>query len=246
MTSKSKKLSNSGLVSKIFGEWYHYLQLSDHSRLNLITNIVETLNKKYLRYTDIYPKKRDVFRIFREFESPRDVRVVILGGVPYTDDRANGIAYANSIGSPQSGMCSPTLKNIVEFIKGNLIEEYKYEFSKSVGFDITLSHWLEQGVIPLHTSLTTQSSNEDFHSYMWESFIRILLNTISTYNNGVIFVLLGDKARKLQTSIVNASSIVMLGDSMDEETDGFQSHGADIFNKVNDFLKDNNNEVIRW
>lgn len=233
MTSKT---SFYRILSLLLGTWYPYF--SDDLRESL-KDVTSYLNQAY-KNEYIYPKKRDVFKIYNKIKL-KDVRVVVLGGYPYDDGRATGIAFANPYSSVNPGYCSTELINIHRCIerysKGR---EFPY-----VDFDTKLKHWLAQGVMPLHLALSSKKNDRKAHKDLWKDMIVETLQALSNHNNGVIYLLLGEDAKEYK-KYINKSTSIILEATYPTYENYVVYWDSSCFNKINSILKENNNEIIIW
>lgn len=174
--------------NQIFGiKWFVELQpfLNTNYMFNLMLFLHELYKTKYMPL----PRKSEVFQVFHKI-NPLNVRVVILGDGPFYNTKGNGVAFATR----ESNYLNPseiTLK--IE----KCIEKTIYKGCK-VNFDLTLEHWMEQGVMPLNVALTTNFGKDNAHIKLWRNFTREVLKTIDKYNKNVVFILLGDEARSFK------------------------------------------------
>lgn len=134
---------------------------------------------------------RDV--IFRAFEMVRlqDVRVVIVGMDPYdTPGLADGLAFSAHprVETPYS------LGRVFDVAEQDLGHAW---IRPQTG---DLSRWARNGVLLFNAALTVRAGEPGSHSSLWEPFGRAVLNTISLYQEHVVFLLWGDKANDLANS----------------------------------------------
>ena len=124
----------------------------------------------------------------------KDVKVVILGQDPYpTKDVANGYAFAVNKGCklPMS------LRNIFKEIN---------EVLGKVHTDETLQSWVNQGVLLLNTSLTTEIGKPNAHKSLWKDFTKDLILNLSKDKN-IIWVLWGNEAKKFKKYLTESKVI---------------------------------------
>jgi len=82
----------------------------------------------------------------------------------------------------------PSLKNIFN----ELYDDLSIERVNS-----NLNDRAEQYILLLNTSLTVIKGNPNSHKKLWASYTNSIINTISSRCDNVIFILLGDDAKKL-------------------------------------------------
>ena len=134
----------------------------------------------------VYPRGSLIFNAFNTTPLP-SVKVVILGQDPYHQpNQAMGLSFS----VPQGVAIPASLRNV-----------YK-ELARTVdGFVIPkhgdLSHWAQQGVLLLNASLTVEQSRAASHANIgWQHFTDAVIQTISDHNEGVVFMLWGNFAKK--------------------------------------------------
>lgn len=229
--------ANKQLLKSLLHEWYDYLINSEDHYMYLFKLLID-LNDQYDYNLDIYPKKRDVFNIFKMINSPKDVKVVLLGGMPSTDRNYNGIPFSENMLLSHLGVSNPGLYKFKEdndYLPGDQISD--------IHFDTTLTHWLKQGVMPLHRAFTNSKFTSSKHEYVWSDFISLILTVISVYNTGVIFVFLDEESVKFDADIVKSTSIIL--DSREYLRSCLNTRD-NIFQQINEILKSNNDETIKW
>lgn len=222
-------------LKKIFKTWFPYIQHVQND--GYMRTTMSYLNQQY-KDNYIYPKKRDVFKVFNKVDFD-DVRVVVIGGFPYQDSRATGIAFAQNT-SFENRSSNSEIYQIEKNIEKNI---YK---GINLNFDTSLEHWLKQGVIPLHLSMTTNRDRNDVHEAYWYNFLKIVVSAISEYNNGVIFVLLGDYAEKKCGRFINKNTSYTVSASYPKGTNIAEDWDDKCFNKVNEILIKNGEDEIKW
>jgi uracil-DNA glycosylase len=142
-----------------------------------LNDIVTFCKSKNLK---IYPNVERIFYIFNKCEL-NNIRVVILGQDPYHqhENQANGMAFSVSNVVP----IPPSLRNI----KKELISCYPNK-----QFNNDLTHWVEQGVFLLNTSLTVTQNKPGSHIQLYSDFIKETIKMISNKSN-IVFCLWGSE-----------------------------------------------------
>lgn len=174
-------------INEYFGDWTKVIDLKEADKI-----------KNYLQGKRICPLLKNVFSCFR-YCPFNDLRVVILGYDPYPDiinnqPVATGIAFANSKETIEDNY-SPSLKVIKESINHYL------NSWENINFDPSLESWEKQGVLMLNTTLSCLMRNTGSHSLLWRPFIRSLLESLSSYKTGLVYVLLGTSAQSFKDYI---------------------------------------------
>jgi uracil-DNA glycosylase len=146
----------------------------------------------------ILPPRPQWFRAL-DMLTPDAVRVVILGQDPYpTPGNANGLAFSVTPGTepPRS------LKNMFQELESDL------GVPRPASGD--LSGWAAQGVLLLNTTLTVQADNANSHStWGWEPITDALIRGLSASEQGLVFILWGNNARKKAALIDRSRHLVL-------------------------------------
>ena len=169
-----------------------------------------------------------------------DLKVIIIGQDPYpTEGVANGVAFACE--SPQ-----PSFQI--------LLNELKKEYGNHSKIDTQLNGWTSQGVMLINSALTCEISNPGCHTFIWESFVGNLLKQIQDYNfdimgyDPIVFVPLGRIAKAICEKYLNPkmNPILFFPHPASEVYSSGSFIGCDIFKKINEKLKENNINEIKW
>ena len=137
------------------------------------------------------PPMKDWFRAFEE--CPYDqLKVVIVGQDPYPQvDLADGISFSCS----KTGKVQPSLDYIFKEIERTVYGGYpSYQ-------DPDLKRWSNQGVLLLNTALTTSVGKIGQHYLIWQPFTAYVLDWLSWYNPGMIYIFMGKKASEWADAI---------------------------------------------
>lgn len=180
--------------AEVFGEsWLK--PLSSLFQSNYMYNLLGFVQELYTKKEEYpRPRKNEIFQAFREvpFENLRVV--VLVGGAPFSNLKGNGIALATR---DEEYMRPALITQEVEAC----IERTVYKGCK-INFDLTLQHWLNQGVLPINTSLTTMYRDVgNPHEKLWKHFIREVIKGISSEKKDIVFILLGRNARQYKPLI---------------------------------------------
>lgn len=191
----------------------------------------------------ICPDIKDVFKAFKLCPW-KELKVVIIGQDPYHDIhngkiRATGLAFANN--PEQHVFYSPSLDKIMESVR----RDRKLELPLEV--DPSLESWAKQGVLLLNTALTVEQGKPGSHATAWSPFTTGIIEILSEYNNGLIFLLWGGHARKYKKYInQNLHHILEYSHPASVVYRGNGEWGCTHFGEVNEILKKNNNMEIKW
>jgi uracil-DNA glycosylase len=201
-------------------------------------DMLQILNKLLKEAIDgkrFTPKIADVFNAFKACHFD-DVKVVIIGQDPYPQiDVANGVAFC----------CSRKMRveKSLEYIHQSIAETVDPGYVGSPD----LSSWTKQGVLLLNSALTTTISRPGAHHLLWKPFIIQVLDALIWNKPGIIYVFLGTKAQEFDAIIPSNNYKI------------FVSHPAsasymkmvkwdckDMWNKINNYLKQDGREPIIW
>lgn len=170
---------------------------------------------------------------------PKDVKIVILGQDPYHGSQFIGKqkipeAMGLSFSVPYPLSPPPSLKNI-----------YK-ELARTLDFQIPnhgdLTPWSERGVLLLNSILSVEEGIAGSHSdFGWENFSDAIIEKISQYLSGVVFMLWGSFAKKKIPLINNNKHSILTAPHPSPLARGFI--GSDVFLKANKALKNQGIEM---
>ena len=114
--------------------------------------------------------------------------------------------------------------------------------------DKDLSHLSRQGILLLNTALTTQVKRIGAHVELWKPFTNYLLDTLSAYDTGLIYIFMGKKAQEFSYLIdsdlnykLECSHPASAAYSGQKTWD---SNG--VFTETNRILEKNHNITINW
>lgn len=221
------KLRPSGWADKLKG----FIMSSD---LDLIINKLYELREDGKRFT---PPLKSVFRAFEECPW-KELKVVIIGQDPYTHiGVADGIAFSCA----NTGIPQPSLQYIF-----NAIDKTVYKEKKQI-YDPDLKAWANQGVLMLNYALTCEMEKPGTHYKIWEGFIAYVLDIINSYNRGLIFVFMGKKAQELESMIGDQHHKIFVSHPASAAYNQLEEWDSkDCFVKINDILKGQNGNDIKW
>jgi uracil-DNA glycosylase len=142
----------------------------------------------------VYP--RQVFSAL-EFNTPDDVRVVILGQDPYHGPgKAQGLAFSVAPGQKK---LPPSLRNILKEVAADT-------GAPSSCLD-DLSCWARQGVLLLNSALTVEDGAPQSHAGRgWELLTDALLARVAAQAVPAVFMLWGAAAQRKRQVVESAAS----------------------------------------
>ncbi len=185
----------------------------------------------------VYPPMHQVFQAFHQTPYEQ-VNVVIVGQDPYHGPgQAHGLAFSVAEGVKPP----PSLKNIFKELEMDL-EEKKPESG-------CLSHWADQGVFLLNTTLTVRARQAKSHADQgWETFTDRVIQRLSEREDPLVFVLWGQFAHQKCAFLKNKKTphlvLTAAHPSPFSAYHGFL--GCRHFSQINTFLKSQGKTSIKW
>lgn len=154
----------------VFIEWYK-------------NGMFKKVEKNLEEHTNYFPYGKFIFRAFN-FVNVKDIKVVILGQDPYhTPSTADGLAF-----STYNKKVTPSLKNIFNEIANSKC---------GTRTNPDLSDLAGQGVLLMNTILTVGAGKPLSHkSFGWQEITNAAIKYISDNNDGAVFLLWGNEAKK--------------------------------------------------
>ncbi len=155
-----------------------------------IDNKIDIAHQEINRNLAVIPDPNLVFAAFNHFDL-EELKVVIIGSDPYPNKK-NAMGLCFSV--PEGVKPPASLKNIYKCIDNTCYTNMDFENGD-------LTKWAKQGVLMLNTSLTLFEKISNSHKKIWKDFSLDLLKYISDNTSGVIFLLWGNDAKKLKSTI---------------------------------------------
>lgn len=207
---------------------------------------------------DIKAKGKSVVPIDTEFLNAfkyckyDDLKVVILGMDPYQQlHNGQPVACGLAFGSGVRGFVPPSLRNIIQEVENDIDDGLNLRTFLGVKQDeANLKQWAEQGVLLLNTALTTEVGVTGAHLELWKPFTNYVLSLLSVRNNGLIYMLWGEKAQMYLNFINQHTNFVLIAGHPSplntSETKKFK--GCKHFSKANEIIEANNGKefTINW
>lgn len=188
----------------------------------------------------VYPKKEEVFIAFNEtpFE---EVRVVLLGMDPYPNEyKGEPVACGLAFAPRDHEYLPPSLRIIY-----NTLKETLYSERLTFDSDLNMQEWAKQGVLLLNTALTVRKGKPGSHIPNWDFFTKAVINTLNE-TTGLIFLLWGNDAKKFRPLINETNHYIL---ECAHPASSIYKKGpweCNHFTRVNEVLKINHNEEIKW
>ena len=188
----------------------------------------------------VFPNFYNIFDCFNQCRYEK-LKVVIIGMDPYPQEGfATGLAFANPI--DKQATISPSL----QLIKDCLAREFTWGKFESDCFDPTLKFWAEQGVLLLNSALTVEENKPNSHTELWYPFIKKLLINLSEINSGIVYILLGDRAKTLGSFINKNSNYIFKYKHPAYYSRLNQAFECDGFKKAQEIILKNYNTNLLW
>ena len=223
------KLRPTGWSDKLKG----FIYSSDFDLL--IQKLIDEREVKGKRFT---PPLKHVFTSFEKCAA-NNIKVVIIGQDPYPQlGVADGLAFSCSItGEPQ-----PSLKYVFDAIEKTVYHDFP------ITQDPDLTRCAQQGVLLLHTALTTEVGKPATHYDIWNPFMVYLLDILNSLYSGIIFILMGAKAQEFEDLLGDQHHILKVSHPMSAGYSGKEWDFKDVFNQANVIIKDANGPefCITW
>jgi len=197
-----------------------------------ILKVLYSNSKSGKRFT---PVLKEIFRMMQECPY-NELKVVIVGQDPYPQaGAADGIAFS----------CRPTEK-IQPSLKAMFKDIEKTVYPDGMKWDTDLSRWSKQGVLMLNTSLTCEIGNPGSHEELWKPFMRNLFDMLNTYNTGLCYVYMGQKAREWHKSISSNNYKFFTTHPAAAGYNGGVWDSGDLWNNINRVMEQMYGQKINW
>jgi uracil-DNA glycosylase len=180
------------------------------------------------------PRIKNLFKAFEVCPFDK-VNVVIIGQDPYPQiNVADGIAFSCS----NFGKVEKSLDYIFKSIG---------KTTGSINNDPDLSRWSNQGVLLLNSALTTTIGKPGTHQLLWKPFMAYVLDYLVWNRPNLIYVFMGKKAQDFADLIPDNNYKIMVSHpasaAYNEEPEW---ECADMWNKINKYLEQNERRRISW
>lgn len=210
--------------------------LADELTSDNMDNIRSFLKQEYQAGKTIYPPAPLMFNAF-DLTPLSKVKVVILGQDPY---HGPGQAMGLSFSVPKTIPKPPSLNNLLKEMATDIGTQY------SAHGDLT--HWAQQGVLLLNSSLSVEAGEANSHqSKGWEQFTDAVIDVINEQTNHTVFILWGSKAKSKGKFIDTNRHLILTAvhpSPLAANRGGF--FGSKPFSKANDYLEQYGKAPIDW
>lgn len=199
-------------------------------------NIRAFLKQEYQAGKTIYPPAPLIFNAF-DLTPLSKVKVVILGQDPY---HGPGQAMGLSFSVPKTIPKPPSLNN--------LLKEMATDIGTQHSAHGDLTHWAQQGVLLLNSSLTVEAGEANSHQGKgWEQFTDAVIDVINEQTEHTVFILWGSKAKSKGKFIDTNRHLILTAvhpSPLAANRGGF--FGSKPFSKANDYLEQFGKAPIDW
>lgn len=208
--------------------------LDEQFRKNYFIDIMNFLKAEIDACKVIYPDGGQIFNAFQKTPL-QHVKVVILGQDPY---HGPGQAMGLSFSVPKGIKIPASLKRIYA------------ELERNIGFKLPdhgdLTYWAQQGVFLLNAILTVEAGEAGSHRKIgWQNFTDEVIRTISNKNEGVVFMLWGNFAKK-KSELIDSEKHLILKAAHPSPLAGNKFSDCKHFSKANDYFKNRGEKEIDW
>ncbi|WP_324174003.1 uracil-DNA glycosylase [Staphylococcus pseudintermedius] len=191
------------------------------------------LEKEYTTQI-VYPERENIYQAF-DLTPFENVKVVILGQDPYHGpNQAHGLAFSVQPGAK----FPPSLRNMYQ------------ELADDIGCQRTSPHlqdWAREGVLLLNTVLTVRQGQAHSHKDIgWETFTNEIIQAISDYKKGVVFVLWGRPAQQKERLIDTSRHYVIKSPHPSPLSAHRGFFGSKPYSKTNAYLEAQGLAPIHW
>ena len=196
--------------------------------------LTDFVRGEYLSGKAIYPAPQNIFNAFNLCPLDR-VKVVIIGQDPYHEPgQAHGLCFSVLPPTP----VPPSLQNIYKEIEADLGR-------KSVT-NGDLTHWADQGVLLLNSTLTVQAHMASSHSkHGWEEFTDAVVRVLAA-REGIVYMLWGGYAQK-KAQFVNPEKNLVLKSAHPSPLSVYRGfYGNRHFSQANEYLVKHGKTPIEW
>lgn len=217
---------------KIDNDWQDFFERE--TKKDYYLKLRNFLKNEYNNYT-VYPPMEEIFNAFKITPLSK-VKVVILGQDPYYNQgQAMGLSFSVKDGIKPP----PSLVNIYREISNDLNQEINISSGN-------LTHWAEQGVFLLNTTLTVRDGEPLSHKgHGWEIFTDNVIKALNKNDSPKVFLLWGNNAKAKKNLITNKNHLILEAGHPSPLSARY-FYGCRHFSKTNDFLIKNGLKPIKW
>jgi uracil-DNA glycosylase len=183
----------------------------------------------------VYPPAPLLYNAFTHC-APKELKVIILGQDPYHGpNQAMGLSFS----VPDGTKIPPSLQNIYKEIANDLQQE--------TPSDGDLTHWVNQGVLLLNSTLTVEAGAAGSHQGLgWETFTDAVIRTVSDTKTNVVFLLWGKYAESKSVLIDESNHLILTASHPSPLSAHRGFLGCKHFSQTNEYLKNHSIKEIEW
>jgi len=221
------------------GEWADKFKpfIESKAMWNIMQKIKEDASREV-----IAPSSKDTFRAFATTR-PCDLKVIFYLMDPYPRYYKGGkIMQATGIAMDCSNSPDRKLQPSLE----NWYDAIDAEMKKKVERSPSLEYLHEQGVMLLNTDLTCKLNKTSSHEGLWEPFQKYFLEEVLAADTQVIYVLCGKASERMEKYINPFCTIFKLSHPAAASHTHTDWDSKGVFKKINQLLKERNNEHVFW
>jgi uracil-DNA glycosylase len=218
-----------------------FKNIIETDEFKVLSKLLYKESKKY----ELYPPIKDIYGSFIGC-NPSNIKVIIIGQDPYhTENAAMGIAFGHRDSRVK---LQPSLRNIYK-----CLENDGFSTNWNSG---NLSHWKDQGVFLINTSLTVRKGEAASHTSKskntpgpWECFTKELFTHLEDVCDHLVIIMWGIKAQNYSSFFSQDKNLHIkaphpAASSYNPSNTEFIDHKP--FSKSNTQLKLWNNPEIDW
>jgi uracil-DNA glycosylase len=215
--------------------FFEYMHPTWQAWLDQQKPLLEHIELRVKAQSQVTPELNLVMRAFEA--DPSQIKVVLIGQDPYpTKGDAIGLAFA----------MNPDSKRPRSLV--NIAKELESDLGIQTQEQVDLSKWVDQGVLLLNRTLTTQIGHAGAHSsFGWDNFTKAALIELAKRNK-LVFILWGSPAislgREVAKGALNCRLIESVHPSPLSAYRGF--FGSKPFSKTNQELIALGLEPVDW
>lgn len=116
----------------------------------------------------------------------------------------------------------------------------------NIQFNSNLTPWAEQGVLLLNRALTVREGSSKSHYNAWLNFTNTIIELVNEKKHNIPFVLIGSEAREVKKLITKAHTVIETYHPAYNARREESWDGKDCFNIINEQLRDQQIEEIKW
>jgi uracil-DNA glycosylase len=216
--------------------------IKQHEKEDFYKKIISKIKEWKQNKTKIYPNLCDIWETFKYFDV-EETKVVLLGQDPYIREEIHNKkevpqAVGLSFSVPKTHKIPPSLRNMFKELKNDLGIENTHG---------DISEWVKrEKILLLNSALTVLPGKSNCFASLWSPLTDKIINGISNNTEGVVFILLGNNAKKKKKFINEEKHIIIEGVHPSPLSANRGFFGSKIFSLCNNHLKTLNRGEINW